>query len=132
MLLVATGVEGKSLSEIHQEFLKTKLEAVKGSPENQHRLGVLYERGLGVAKDEVAAAQWFQRAADLDYAPAQYALARCYRAGRGVSANPEQAVKWFRKAADHGLADAQNSLGFSYQMGLGLPADQSQAVSWFQ
>ena len=50
MLVLATGVEGKSLSGIHQEFLKTKLEAVKGSPENQHRLGVLYERGLGVAK----------------------------------------------------------------------------------
>ena len=29
LLAVATGVEGKSLSGIHQEFLKTKLEAVK-------------------------------------------------------------------------------------------------------
>ena len=73
-ILLSGSTEAKTVSGIHQEFLKTKLEAVKGSAESQHRLGVLYERGLGIAKDETVAAEWFLRAAEADYAPAQYAL----------------------------------------------------------
>ncbi|MCX6861248.1 MAG: SEL1-like repeat protein [Verrucomicrobia bacterium] len=56
-VLLTGGAEAKTVSGIHQEFLKTKLEAVKGSAESQHRLGVLYERGLGVAKDEKEAGE---------------------------------------------------------------------------
>lgn len=47
LLVASPALEGKSLSGIHQEFLKTKLEAVKGSPENQHRLGFFTNVGWG-------------------------------------------------------------------------------------
>jgi TPR repeat protein len=38
--------------------------AEQGNAEAQYRLGVLYERGDGVAKDVAQAAAWYRRAAD--------------------------------------------------------------------
>ena len=40
-----------------------KKAAEQGSAEAQARLGFLYEKGLGVAQDNVQSAAWFRRAA---------------------------------------------------------------------
>jgi TPR repeat protein len=43
-------------------------------------VGVLYDSGQGVAKDESKAAQWFAAAAAQGHADAQYNLGMCDRA----------------------------------------------------
>jgi len=50
--------------------------AEQGNPSAQYDLGVLYEKGRGVAKDEVEAATWYRKAADQGYEQAQRALRR--------------------------------------------------------
>src|SRR5262245_46617399 len=71
-------------------------------------LGLKYDQGIEVPKDEAQAAKWYRKAADLGYAKAQYFLGLMYDAGRGVPNDETEAVKWYRKAADQGFAWAQN------------------------
>ena len=41
--------------------------AEKGHPEAQHRLAVMYQNGLGVHRNETAAAMWMKMSADQNY-----------------------------------------------------------------
>ena len=65
------------------EEVKAKAEA--GDAESQVELGLLYDKGEGVAKDQVEAVKWFRKAAEQNYADAQYNLAICYERGDGVA-----------------------------------------------
>jgi TPR repeat protein len=65
-----------------------------------------------VAKDEVEAVKWFRKAAEQNYATAQYQLGVCYAKGRGVAADMAEAMRWYRKAADGGEVPALNSLAW--------------------
>lgn len=73
-------------------------------------MGVLYQSGNGVAKNEAAAVEWFTRAAEKGYHKAQYNLGIMYENGRGVPADNAKAIGWFRKAAAQGNTDAQKRL----------------------
>ena len=109
-----------------------KARAERGDPVAQFNLGVCYDNGEGVAKDQVEAVKWFRKAADQGLAEAQGNLGVCYRNGKGVAKDQVEAVKWFRKAADQGLAEAQGNLGFCYDNGKGVAKDQVEAVKWFR
>ncbi len=62
-------------------------------------LGFIYETGLGRAKDPVAAAEWYRRAADQDHTLAQIRLAFIYRRGEGAAQDNVQAYLWATLAA---------------------------------
>lgn len=67
--------------------------AEKGSSAAQLFVAFMYENGLGVAKDDSAAAAWYRDSAERGNMVAQVRLAIMYRDGRGV---PEDRVKaWF-------------------------------------
>jgi hypothetical protein len=74
--------------------------AEAGDAQAQLYVGQIYEKGLGQAPDASAAARWYQRAADQNFAPAQTALAVLYENGAltGTPA-PEKALALYRKAA---------------------------------
>ena len=69
----------------------------------------MYDNGLGVKQDYVAAAQWYRKAAEQGNAPAQSNLGIMYENGRGVEKDPAQAVEWYRKAAEQGFASRKTS-----------------------
>ena len=54
-------------------------------PEAQYELGVCYEAGDGVGKDEAKAAELYRKAAVQGYAEAQKKLGDCYTHGIGVA-----------------------------------------------
>jgi hypothetical protein len=62
-------------------------------------VGEIYEKGLGVAPDLQAAAQWYRRAADKGDRRAQMNLGAMYEQGRGVPKDPAAAVQWYRRAS---------------------------------
>jgi TPR repeat protein len=66
-------------------------------------VGEIYERGLGVAPDYQAAAQWYRQAAEAGNVRAQINLGHLYERGLGVPANFATALSWYRRAA--GLTD---------------------------
>ncbi len=84
--------------------------ADQGHAQAQYRLGVLYQKGLGVAKSKSRAALLFRMAADQDVAQAQYSLAFLYFYGQGVLQSREFAVNWLKKSAALGNYDARVKL----------------------
>src|ERR1043166_10171824 len=70
-----TNADRKSIDEI-----KAKAEA--GNPESQVELGRRYDKGEGVVKDQVEAVKWYRKAAEQNFAKAQYNLGIRYDQGR--------------------------------------------------
>ena len=97
-------------------------------------MGVCYERGDGcrdgVAEDDVEAAKWYRKAAEQNFAAAQYNLGVCYDRGEGVAEDHAEAAKWYRKAAEQNDADAQYNLVICYERGEGVAEDWVEAYKW--
>jgi TPR repeat protein len=79
--------------------------ADQGHAVAQFNLGVMYNKGHGVEKNEHETVAWFRKAAEQGYAPAQCNLGVSYEVGRGVEKNEREAVAWFRKAATRSWSD---------------------------
>jgi hypothetical protein len=58
------------------EFASTQRAAEQGYANAQFNLGLMYDNGHGVQKDDRKAVEWFQKAADQGNAPAQFNLGR--------------------------------------------------------
>ena len=71
------------------EEVKAKAEA--GDAESEVELGLRYEKGEGVAKDEVEAVKWFRKAAEQNFAEAQFDLGVCY-----ARAKAWRRIRWRR------------------------------------
>lgn len=56
------------------------------------------------------AAEWYRRAAEQGYAPAQYRLGLCLENGTGIGKSRREADEWYRKAAAQGYSDAVQKL----------------------
>ena len=88
----------------------------------QYSLGVIYEKGQGVKKDDKEAVKWYRQSADQGLAEAQYNLGTMYEKGLGVKQNFKEAAKYYRKAAGQGDVQAQYNLGIMYEKGQGVNA----------
>ncbi len=106
--------------------------AAQGEAISQYRLATLYERGIGVARDQAQARNWYQQAADRGNLKAMHNLAvMTTNAPDGGSPDYATAAKLFTKAADQGLADSQYNLGVLYESGLGVAKDHVAAYKWY-
>jgi uncharacterized protein len=81
--------------------------AEQGYGRAQHNLGLMYNHGRGVPRDDAAAVAWYLKAAGQGDTAAQVQLGILYGTGQGVSQDPAAAASWFRKAADQGEAAGQ-------------------------
>ena len=102
--------------------------AEKGNVMAQFYLGLSYDKGKGVLKNERNAMEWYTKAAEQGHIIAQYNLALCYRYDYK---DARTAVEWYTKAAEQGYALAQNSLGYCYETGIGVPIDERKAIEWY-
>jgi len=98
---------------------------------SQFLRGLLFAYGRTVETDYVQAANWFQRAAEKGYAPAEYSLGVMFAKGRGVRIDPGAAVKLFESAATKGLPAAQHNFAVMLAEGDGRPRDLVSAYVWF-
>lgn len=106
--------------------------ADKGNSEAMTYLGLMYDRGYGVAQDYNEARQWYQKAADKGNALAMKNIGNLYVDGHGVPQDYQQARQWWQKSADAGSADAVNNLATSYSNGQGVPRDYQKARDLFR
>jgi uncharacterized protein len=105
--------------------------ATAGHAAAQNTLGVMYDRGLGVAPDVARAMTWFQRAAAQGDAKAQANLGVLHEQGRGVPRDLAAAVAWYRLAAAQGRGVAENNLATILASGQAGPPDLVQAYVLF-
>ena len=99
-----------------------------GHPLAPVSLGLLYELGRGVPKDEVKAYAIYREAAGAGKPFAMTNLARLLNLGRGVEKNPAEALKWLQKAAELGDPGALGMLGTAYATGAVLPKNDAKAI----
>lgn len=82
-------------------------------------------------KDYKRAAEWYTKAAELGYPPAQRRLAYMYYVGKGVAQDYKKAFDWCLKAAEQGNQIAQCQVGCLYESGLGVVQDYHKALEWY-
>ena len=83
--------------------------AKQGDADAQFSLGVMYEKGEGVAKDNKAAVKWYTLAAEQGFADAQFNLGVMYVNGTGVVKDDVYAHLWWSIAASFGDEDASEN-----------------------
>ena len=128
-VLVAGGLAVMVLSA--QDDLDTVRQAAEqGDARAQFNLGIMYDNGEGVLKDEAEAVKWCRLAAKQGYVDAQFMLGNIYGSGIGVPQDDVEAARWFRMAAEQGHAEAQFFLGVRYNTGMGVLKDSVLAHMW--
>jgi len=129
-MLVEQAVHAQQSDADIKRLAELRANAEGGDSKAQNELGLCYDKGQGVAQDEVEGAKWFRIAAEHNDAEAQSHLGYCYAHGYGVTTDEVEAVKWYRKAAEQNNAVAQSSLGYCYAHGYGVTTDEVEAVKW--
>ena len=76
------------------------------NPDTFFCVGNCYLNGLGVDKNEKAAADWFKKAAEMGEPDAMFHLAWMYQEGVGVEKNDELSADYLDKAAESGWEPA--------------------------
>jgi len=110
----------------YKEFLGC---AQKGEADCQFNVALMYEKGIGVTKDEKQAVVWYRKSADQGNSNAQYNLGVLYEKGRGSAVDFAQANQWYRKASVQRDALAIGNLGMLYLRGDGVKADKTAGLA---
>jgi TPR repeat protein len=95
-------------------------------------LGELYADGLGVPRDDLKAAKWYQLAADRGDREAMFALAMFKLVGRAGARDRDAAAKLMTAAAKLGHAASAYNLGLLYLEGQLFPQDFTRAAELFR
>jgi TPR repeat protein len=108
------------------------LSAAQGNPNAMYNLGLMYVDGDGVEQDYEKAAEWLEKAAKGDLAPAQYDLAALYKEGIGVKQSLSTAAFWLQKAAEAGMTNAELELGIALYLGKGVEKNEKLGFEMFR
>jgi GAF domain/Sel1 repeat/PilZ domain len=120
-------IQAKSLTDLRSL-------ADQGDAEAQYQMGVRYDEGESVPKDDKQAVQWFQRAADQGHVDAQAHLGAYYWAGRGVPEDLSKAYMWSMIALAGGDDNSKSRLeGLASQMTRSqVSTARQQAEEWIR
>jgi len=104
-----------------------------GHAKAQSTLGIAYQDGNGVKRDDKMAAYWFKLAAAQGHRAAQYALGGMYEEGEGgLPRDKREATRLYLASAKQDFDKAELVVGVGYLTGDGLPNDRRQAIFWLQ
>jgi len=92
--------QADNLPLAYKEFLAA---AKEGHVDSQFNVALMYEKGIGVGKDEKEAVVWYGKAASQGSAAAQFNLGVLYENGRGAKVDFAKANEWYRKASVQGM-----------------------------
>jgi TPR repeat protein len=93
-------------------------------------IGLAYENGNGVEKDQNEALRWYFKGAQRGNAAAQLNLAMCYR--YGIEKNEQLSFEWTLRSAHQDNSKALYWIGLYYRDGIGTPPNYSKYVEWFK
>ena len=78
----------------------------------QYKIGVMYDRGLGLKQNYRKALNWYGKSAKNGFGLAQYKIGQMYVAGHGVKQNFTKAYAWVRSAISQGVEDKDGTLSY--------------------
>src|SRR5262245_21156649 len=109
-------------------FNEAAKRAQQNDPAAMTLLGELYGQGLGVARDDSKAAQWYKMAAAKGDRDAIFALAMFSFQGRAGPRSVDDAARLLEAAAKLGHPSAAYDLGLLYIQGQQFPQDFKRAA----
>jgi TPR repeat protein len=119
-------LDANNMPLAYKEFLAA---AKVGHIDSQFNLAVMYEKGIGVGKNEKEAVVWYSKAATQGNAASQFNLGVLYENGRGTPVDFAKANKWYRKASVQGDGLAIGNLGMLYVRGQGVKENKVAGMS---
>ncbi len=136
---LADGVDAYKKGDYETALRELRPLAEKGDADAQVYLGMMYQSGFGVAKDDSKALKWYGLSAEQGNIAADFALWLIDEAkngfDKGVDAyykgDYETALNKFSPLAEQGDSSAQFFLGLLYNNGWGVAQDYKEAVKWY-
>eukprot|EP00698_Gefionella_okellyi_P001173 TRINITY_DN11089_c0_g1_i1.p1 TRINITY_DN11089_c0_g1~~TRINITY_DN11089_c0_g1_i1.p1 ORF type:complete len:662 (+),score=149.14 TRINITY_DN11089_c0_g1_i1:29-2014(+) len=105
----------------------------RGSTEAVYLRGLLYERGHGVPRDDLAAFRLYLNAADRGHELAALHTARLlYSGAPGVIVDRARAAQYYMKAAEAGNAEAALNLAIMFEDGVDVPFNPQRALHLYR
>ncbi|RUY27267.1 peptidoglycan-binding protein, partial [Mesorhizobium sp. M7A.F.Ca.US.001.04.2.1] len=95
-------------------------------------IGSRYAESRGVKEDMAAAAKWYEKSAELGFAPAEYRIGNFYEKGIGVARDIKKAKTWYQLSAAQGNASGMHNLAVLFAMAADGVTDNESAAHWFQ
>ncbi len=95
------GVAAYDRGDYARAYKEFKALAERGNASAQYYLGIMYDYGRGVPKDDTEAAKWYCKAAEQGNRFAQLFLGIMYKFGTGVPQDYVLAYMWLNLAAVH-------------------------------
>ena len=119
-----------SLAQENQSFQHWQEKTLTNPMDSQawFNLGVLYEKGDGIAANLNKAQQSYSRSVELGYAPAMFNLGSIYAQKKDYT----NAKFWWEKAANKNVPEAQYNLATLYEKGWGVKQNPEKAALWYQ
>lgn len=125
------GLKAYKQGDFHTAISEWESEAEKGNPAAQFNLGNMLFHGHGTIKNESLAQEYYTKAAELDFPPAQHILGLAFSEGKlGRTTNYEKAREFFLAASEQGYTKSQEILAFFLFQGAGGPKDVVQSFMW--
>ena len=115
-----------------KDFQQNLQLANKGNKKAMYATGMNYKQGYGTAIDNKEALKWITRAADSNYAPANFSLGEMYKFGDLVSMDYQKSYNYFSKAALSNYPPAFYSKGYMLHKGLGCIQNYTEANILFK
>lgn len=105
--------------------------AEDGDAHARFNVGLLYDEGLGVPRNPVAARRWWALAADQGLAVADHNIGLLeleLAASENDEGDASTAIFHLTRASDAGHLASSYTLGKIYELGVGVPADQEMSL----
>ena len=123
--------------ELEQDYKKAmywyNLSAIQKYPTAVHNIGVCFNLGTGVIKDEHKAVKLFERAAELGYTDSQFVIGKSYLNGeKFIKKDISKGLKYLRQAAENKHILSAFFLGKIYKEGKYVQKDTKEAFKWFE
>lgn len=103
----------------------------KGNLEAQAFVGICYNYGVGVKKNEKEAYKWIVSAAEQGQVNAIFELAYFYERGIVVKRDMDEAIRLYMLAAEQGFPAAQYTIGYFYYIGEAFKRNYVKAFEYF-
>ena len=131
MIPLAFGINGAFGTDYKAALKHFKPLAEKGDISAQFNMGLMYENGHGVPKDDKKAIYWWTKSATQGYAKAQLLLGQKYHLGEGTPKNIDKAIHWYTKSAEQEFAMAQYNLGHIYESDMYGKENKKTSLYWY-
>ncbi|PKB17668.1 tetratricopeptide repeat protein [Flavobacterium sp. 5] len=123
------GVAALDANNMPLAYKKFLAAAKEGHLDSQFNVALMYEKGMGVGKNEKEALIWYNKASEQGNVNAQFNLGVFYENGKGTPIDYAKANKWYRRAALQKDGLAIGNLGMLYIRGQGVKMNKVAGMS---